>query len=34
VAERAGFTREGMLRAWLPTANGRRDSVMFSLLPS
>jgi len=34
VAERAGFTREGLLRAWLPTANGRRDSVMFSLLPS
>jgi RimJ/RimL family protein N-acetyltransferase len=34
VAERAGFTREGLLRAWLPTAGGRRDSVMFSLLPS
>jgi len=34
VAERAGFTREGLLRAWLPTANGRRDSVMFSLLPT
>jgi RimJ/RimL family protein N-acetyltransferase len=34
VAERAGFTREGVLRAWLPTADGRRDSVMFSLLPS
>ena len=33
VAERAGFTREGMLRAWLPTPDGRRDSVMFSLLP-
>lgn len=33
VAERAGFTREGLLRAWLPTADGRRDSVMFSLLP-
>ncbi len=33
VAERAGFTREGLLRAWLPTAEGRRDSVMFSLLP-
>jgi len=34
VAERAGFTREGLLRAWLPTAGGRRDSVMFSLLPT
>lgn len=34
VAERAGFTREGLLRAWLPTADGRRDSVMFSLLPA
>ena len=33
VAERAGFTREGILRAWLPTRDGRRDSVMFSLLP-
>jgi hypothetical protein len=33
VAERAGFTREGLLRAWMPTAEGRRDSVMFSLLP-
>jgi [ribosomal protein S5]-alanine N-acetyltransferase len=32
VAERAGFTREGLLRAWLPTPNGRRHSVMFSLL--
>ncbi len=32
VAERAGFTREGLLRAWLPTADGRRDSLMFSLL--
>ena len=34
VAERAGFTREGFLRAWMPTAAGRRDSLMFSLLPS
>jgi [ribosomal protein S5]-alanine N-acetyltransferase len=34
VAERAGFTREGVLRAWMPTATGRRDSVMFSLLPA
>jgi RimJ/RimL family protein N-acetyltransferase len=34
VAERAGFTREGLLRAYLPTPKGRRDSVIFSLLPS
>jgi RimJ/RimL family protein N-acetyltransferase len=33
VAERARFTREGLLRAWMPTREGRRDSVMFSLLP-
>jgi RimJ/RimL family protein N-acetyltransferase len=33
VAERAGFMCEGLLRAWLPTAAGRRDSVMYSLLP-
>jgi RimJ/RimL family protein N-acetyltransferase len=33
VAERAGFTQEGLLRSWLPTVVGRRDSVMFSLLP-
>jgi RimJ/RimL family protein N-acetyltransferase len=33
VAERAGFRREGLLRAWEPTRDGRRDSVMFSLLP-
>ena len=34
VAERAGFTREGLLRRWTATKNGRRDSVMFSILPS
>lgn len=33
VAERAGFTREGLLRAWILTREGRRDGVMFSLLP-
>jgi RimJ/RimL family protein N-acetyltransferase len=33
VAERAGFHREGVLRAWHPTRFGRRDSTMFSLLP-
>ena len=32
VAERAGFTREGLLRAWMPTPDGRRHSMMFSLL--
>jgi [ribosomal protein S5]-alanine N-acetyltransferase len=32
VAERAGFTREGLLRAWMPTPDGRRHSVMYSLL--
>jgi len=34
VAERAGFTREGYLRAWMPRSGGRRDSLMFSLLPT
>ena len=35
VAERAGFTREGVLRGLIATkSNGRRDSVMFSLLPA
>jgi RimJ/RimL family protein N-acetyltransferase len=35
VAERAGFTREGVLRGLIATKNdGRRDSVMFSLLPA
>jgi RimJ/RimL family protein N-acetyltransferase len=33
VVERAGFAREGILRAWMPIRDGRRDSVMFSLLP-
>ena len=32
VAERAGFLREGLLRRWAPTREGRRDSVIFSLL--
>ena len=30
VAERAGYQREGLLRAWLSTPRGRRDCVMFS----
>jgi len=34
VAEKAGFTREGVLRAHTAFPEGRRDSVMFSLLPA
>jgi RimJ/RimL family protein N-acetyltransferase len=34
VAEKAGFTREGILRSQIDFPEGRRDSVMFSLLPS
>jgi RimJ/RimL family protein N-acetyltransferase len=35
VAERDGFTREGVLRGLQATkSNGRRDSVMFSLQSS
>jgi hypothetical protein len=30
---RAGFTREGLLRAWIATADTRRDAVMHSRLP-
>jgi RimJ/RimL family protein N-acetyltransferase len=33
VAEKVGFTREGLLRAQVVGREGRRDSVMFSLLP-
>jgi len=33
VAERAGFTREALLRSHLPFKGGRRDTVVFSLLP-
>src|SRR3954452_5680393 len=33
VAERCGFTREGVLRSHLPFKGGRRDTVLFSLLP-
>ena len=34
VAEKAGYRREGVLRAHLPHPDGRRaDSILFSLLP-
>jgi RimJ/RimL family protein N-acetyltransferase len=33
VAEKAGFLREGVLRSHMRFAEGRRDSVLFSLLP-
>jgi ribosomal-protein-alanine N-acetyltransferase len=33
VAERCGFTREGVLRSHMPFKGGRRDTVMFGLLP-
>jgi len=34
VAERCGFTREGLLRSHLPFKGGRRDTVLYSLLAS
>lgn len=34
VAERAGFVREGLLRAHIPFRGGRRDSVLYGLLPT
>lgn len=33
VAERCGFSREGVLRSHMPFKGGRRDTVVFSLLP-
>jgi RimJ/RimL family protein N-acetyltransferase len=33
VAERCGFVREGVLRSHVRFKGGRRDSVVFSLLP-
>jgi RimJ/RimL family protein N-acetyltransferase len=33
VAERCGFVREGLLRSHLPFKGGRRDTVIYSLLP-
>jgi RimJ/RimL family protein N-acetyltransferase len=33
VAERCGFSREGLLRSQVPFKGARRDSVIYSLLP-
>jgi RimJ/RimL family protein N-acetyltransferase len=33
VLERAGFTREGLLRSLLPHEGGRADAFLYSLLP-
>jgi RimJ/RimL family protein N-acetyltransferase len=33
VAEKAGFTREGLLRRYVEIKGKRRDAVVFSLLP-
>ena len=33
VAARCGFVREGVLRSHIPFKGGRRDSVVFSVLP-
>jgi RimJ/RimL family protein N-acetyltransferase len=33
VAERCGFSREGVLRSHMPFKGGRRDTLVFSLLP-
>jgi RimJ/RimL family protein N-acetyltransferase len=33
VAAKAGFTREALLRSHIPFKGGRRDTVVFSLLP-
>lgn len=33
VAERCGFTREGLLRSHVPYKGARRDSVIYGLLP-
>ena len=34
VAERAGFSREGLLRSHMAFKGGRRDTLLFSLLPT
>lgn len=33
VAEKCGFTREGLLRSWMEQRGVRRDMTMWSLLP-
>jgi RimJ/RimL family protein N-acetyltransferase len=33
VAEKAGFTREGVQRSWMDVRGERRDMVSYSLLP-
>jgi RimJ/RimL family protein N-acetyltransferase len=33
VAERCGFSREGLLRSHVPFKGTRRDSILYSLLP-
>jgi RimJ/RimL family protein N-acetyltransferase len=33
VAEAVGFSREGLLRSFMPIAGERRDMLMYSLLP-
>ena len=33
VAERCGFSREGVLRSHMPFKDLRRDTVVFGLLP-
>jgi RimJ/RimL family protein N-acetyltransferase len=33
VVERAGFSREGLMRSLLRHGNGRTDAILFSLLP-
>jgi len=33
VAQRCGFAREGVLRSHMPGEGGRRDTVIYSLLP-
>lgn len=33
VAQRCGFAREGLLRSHVPVTGGRRDTVIYGLLP-
>jgi [ribosomal protein S5]-alanine N-acetyltransferase len=34
VAEKAGFVKEGLLRSHMRFREGRRDSILYSLVPS